>query len=286
MAAYITVGAKTTHGGEVITGSPHTTHNGIPVSRKGDKVICRKCKKLTTILTGDPSFIVDGSPIARGGDVTSCGAKLIAIQESFCEGDFEVMGVAQPEPLQFPKSDMSNSFAEGPGEQIEHYQPRPIRRVMTGNEIALALTVFGDSINYIEVGIYEGKWKPFQGDGFAMAPNGNIYFPTGIYEKDFSSGTDEDKRLFMHEMTHVWQYQNGQAVLVRGFFAQIRQRIGIEAYKYELDGKDLLNYGIEQQAAIVSDFYSHRDKLKAFSLSGKNPDNTYLKYIDTLIKFP
>ncbi len=116
MAAYITVGATTTHGGKVITGSPHTTHNGVQVSRKGDKVVCRKCKKLTTILTGDASFIVDGAPIAREGDVTSCGAKLIAVQQSFCESDFEVMGVEQPEfkqpaPLQFNKSDPEALFA-------------------------------------------------------------------------------------------------------------------------------------------------------------------------------
>lgn len=118
MAAYITVGATTTHGGEVITGSPHTTHNGVQVSRKGNRVICRKCKKVTTILTGDPSFIVDGAPIAREGDVTSCGAKLIAIQQSFCESDFEVFGVEQPEPkfeqpapLVFPKSDPAAVFA-------------------------------------------------------------------------------------------------------------------------------------------------------------------------------
>ena len=104
MAAYITVGAKTSHGGTVISGSPHTTHNGIPVARKGDKVICKKGKKVTTILSGDPSFIVDGAPIARGGDVTSCGAKLIANQQSFAESDFDVMGVEQAAPLQFPKA--------------------------------------------------------------------------------------------------------------------------------------------------------------------------------------
>ena len=111
MAAYITVGATTTHGGKVISGSPHTTHNGIPISRKGDKVICKKCKKLTTILTGDASFIVDGAPIARAGDVTSCGAKLIAVQQSFCESGFEVMGVEQPAPIQFPKSDPEAVFS-------------------------------------------------------------------------------------------------------------------------------------------------------------------------------
>ena len=104
MAAYITVGAKTSHGGTVISGSPQTTHNGTPVARKGDKVICKKCKRVTTILSGDASFIVDGAPIARGGDVTSCGAKLIASQQSFVESDFEVMRVEQAVPLQFPKA--------------------------------------------------------------------------------------------------------------------------------------------------------------------------------------
>lgn len=110
MAAYITVGATTTHGGMVISGSPYSTHNGIPISRKGDKVICKKCKKLTTIISGDLSFVVDGAPIARAGDVTSCGAKLIANQQSFCESDFEVMGVEQPAPLVFPKSDPKAMF--------------------------------------------------------------------------------------------------------------------------------------------------------------------------------
>ncbi|GAA0307327.1 PAAR domain-containing protein [Psychrobacter aestuarii] len=104
MAAYITVGAKTSHGGTVITGSPHTTHNGIPIARIGDKVICKKCKKITTIVSGDPAFVVDGAPIARGGDATSCGAKLIATQQSFMESGFDVMGIEPPEPLQFPKS--------------------------------------------------------------------------------------------------------------------------------------------------------------------------------------
>ncbi|MCH1782894.1 PAAR domain-containing protein [Psychrobacter glaciei] len=111
MAAYITVGAKTSHGGTVISGSPHTTHNGIPISRKGDKVICKKCKKVTTILSGDACFIVDGAPIARGSDVTSCGAKLIAVQQAFAESDFSVSSIAQAAALVFPKSDPDALFA-------------------------------------------------------------------------------------------------------------------------------------------------------------------------------
>ncbi len=141
MAAYITVGATTTHGGKVITGSPYTTHNGIPVSRRGDKVICKKCKKLTTILTGDPSFIVDGAPIARAGDVTSCGAKLIAVQQSFCEGDFEVGGIEQPAPLVFPKSDPESMFAA-----IDKAASLKIKDIsLVGNEfIPLGVPKFGE----------------------------------------------------------------------------------------------------------------------------------------------
>ena len=116
MAAYITVGAKTTHGGTVITGSPQTTHYGIPIARQGDKVVCKKCKKVVTIITGDPSYIVDGAPVARAGDMTSCGSKLIAMQQAFSESGFDVGSI---EPLQSVKSDMSNSFVEGNEADIE-----------------------------------------------------------------------------------------------------------------------------------------------------------------------
>ena len=119
MAAYITVGAKTTHGGTVITGSPQTTHNGIPVARQGDKVVCKKCKKVVTIITGDPSYIVDGAPIARAGDMTSCGSKLIANQQAFSESGFDVGSIAQAEPLQFAKSDSSNFFSKDKSTALE-----------------------------------------------------------------------------------------------------------------------------------------------------------------------
>ena len=115
MAAYITVGAKTSRGGTVISGSPYTTHNGIPVCRVGDKVLCKTCKKVVTIATGDPSYIVDGSPIARHGDITTCGSKLIAIQHSFAESDFEVMGVEQAEEI---KREAQRYFNEAMGSEL------------------------------------------------------------------------------------------------------------------------------------------------------------------------
>ncbi len=150
MAAYITVGAKTSHGGTVITGSPHTTHNGIPVARKGDKVMCKKCKKVTTILSGDASFIVDGAPIARGGDVTSCGAKLIATQQAFAESDFEVMGIEQIEPWQFAKSDMSNSFVDSEEELEEvHFAIEVLELYSENNSSNIKVDEFDSEGNYL-----------------------------------------------------------------------------------------------------------------------------------------
>ena len=44
--------------------------------------------------------------------MTSCGAKLIASQQSFAESGFDVGSIAQAAPLQFAKSDMSDLFSE------------------------------------------------------------------------------------------------------------------------------------------------------------------------------
>lgn len=75
----ITVGAMTTHGGQVVQGNAASTINGVPIACVGDKVICR-LHGAGTIITGDGSFLIDGRPVARQGDKTSCGATLIANQ--------------------------------------------------------------------------------------------------------------------------------------------------------------------------------------------------------------
>lgn len=53
----------------------------------------------------------------------------------------------------------------------------------------------------------------------------------------------------MHEMMHVWQAQKGMYVRTRGLFS------GIADYSYSLDKADLMHYGLEQQASIVSDYW-------------------------------
>ncbi len=121
-------------------------------------------------------------------------------------------------------------------------------RSLSDGEIALARSIFGNSIDYSKVRLIRGKWWPFQPRNAAMAPNGNIYFhpAAGGWSDDFADEPLFRQGFFIHEMTHVWQAQNGGRLylpLMRHPFCR---------YQYELKtGKPFRRYGIEQQAEIV-----------------------------------
>lgn len=80
--AIITVGAMTSHGGQVIQGSSTSTINGVAIACVGDKVTCPQQGHggMTTIVTGDNALLINGRAVARHGDKTACGATLIANQ--------------------------------------------------------------------------------------------------------------------------------------------------------------------------------------------------------------
>ncbi|WP_199506947.1 MULTISPECIES: PAAR domain-containing protein [unclassified Psychrobacter] len=174
MAAYITVGAKTDHGGTVITGSAHTLVNGIPVARKGDKVQCKKCKKVVTIVTGDPAFVIDGAPVARAGDITSCGSKLIAVQQAFAESDFDVMGVERPEQYMATYGDVNQGSDSGSYFSIEDvylnnnlFSPYGIKtRNHVGHHGQSSRNAAPDKYDkiYIKVKVQSGSFKNFKLD--------------------------------------------------------------------------------------------------------------------------
>lgn len=122
------------------------------------------------------------------------------------------------------------------------------RRRLTPGEIALLKPIFRDGVKYSKVWIYRVKWNIFQPDNVIMAPNGNIYWPPSAgYSPDFSlSGR---RWYFFHEMTHVYQYQQGISVIGR------RLAEG-GTYSYVLDpAKTMNDYTIEQQGNMVADYH-------------------------------
>lgn len=119
-------------------------------------------------------------------------------------------------------------------------------RGLTPAERDLAQRVFGASIAYEHVRLVCGKWWFLQPRNIVMAPRGHIHFhPDGPhYCADFCQQGLSEQGLFIHEMTHVWQHQQGINLLWR--------RHPFSSYRYRLvPGKFFDRYGIEQQAEIV-----------------------------------
>jgi hypothetical protein len=136
--------------------------------------------------------------------------------------------------------------------------PEESARGLTAGEIGMARIVFKDSIDYARVKIHNGEflWLGAQKDDTALAPNGEIYFNTKSFKEDFSESDGGDRLWFMHEMTHVWQFQLGYPVLSR-----VLRNYGLDLpRKYDLDEDELLcDYNIEAQGNIIADYWAILD---------------------------
>ncbi|MFZ4835366.1 type IV secretion protein Rhs [Rouxiella sp. Mn2063] len=130
-------------------------------------------------------------------------------------------------------------------------------RRMTSGEIALTQTLYSNQIAYSKVWIHCDSYLPLglQAKNVAMTPNGEVYFREGYYYADFSADnvSIDSKHIFLHELCHVWQYQHGMMVKLRGLFSWAVD------YHYDLAKTRLSCYSMEQQASIVSDYYILRD---------------------------
>jgi hypothetical protein len=123
------------------------------------------------------------------------------------------------------------------------------QRVLTIGEKSLVRSVFSDQIDLDRPRICASYWVI---KGYAISPNGNIYFNPHDYLLDFSQARLGQQSWFIHEMTHVWQVQHGIKV--------VRKALLDRRYQYLLQtGKDFLSYGIEQQAQMVQDYFMQRE---------------------------
>jgi hypothetical protein len=126
-------------------------------------------------------------------------------------------------------------------------------RPLTPGETALARLVFADAIDYPAVSVYACGYLPFglQPPRTAMAPNGHLYFPRGCWQADFSVCDLGERMWFIHEMTHVWQFQLGYPVRLRGAL-----RIGL-SYAYRLaEDRRLADYNMEAQGNLLADYFA------------------------------
>ncbi|WP_066797788.1 vgr related protein [Sphingomonas soli] len=110
--------------------------------------------------------------------------------------------------------------------------------------------MFGDALDYAKVRIANRKWAFFQPARTTMAPRGTIHFHPkgGLYAEDFSTAPIHLQGLFIHEMVHIWQHQQGMFLPLR--------RHPFCRYDYAIKpGQPFERYGIEQQAMLVQHLF-------------------------------
>lgn len=122
----------------------------------------------------------------------------------------------------------------------------------------MAISVFGDALKLDDIRLKTAWWVI---QGYAVSPNGHVYFHPKDFCEDFSSQHLMKRAWLIHELVHVWQVQQGIGVFWRAILSR--------RYRYRwIQGKAFLRYGIEQQARMVEDFYIRRE-------CGKDCDKWY-----------
>lgn len=123
-------------------------------------------------------------------------------------------------------------------------------RPLTAGERKIAKSVFGNDLDVNCIWIKTAFWVL---PGYSVSPNGCIYFHRDDWCEDFSRRPLVHRAWLVHELVHVWQVQKGMSVFWRALLNR--------KYDYKLQsGKLLMQYGIEQQARIVEDYYIRRER--------------------------
>ena len=122
---------------------------------------------------------------------------------------------------------------------------KPFRlRRLTLSERALASEMFGDGLESGRVRILA---IPVWPRAFVAGPS-LIVWPARALPADFSGTSLRTQATFVHELTHVWQAQNG----VRLILAKLRAGDSAASYAYDLTADtDFAALNIEQQAMVV-----------------------------------
>lgn len=161
-----------------------------------------------------------------------------------------------------------------------------VRRKLTAGEIQMCQLVFKNSIDYSKVLINIGGYIHSK-TGNAMSPAGEIVLPRSEYitNLDFSKSTEDLQHWFIHEMTHVWQYQLGapngwfgiKHLCNGGYTSQVNSIDSganeLKAYDTDIMGRDrnkkFNDFNFEQQGRII-EFYFDAMYLQQISRTRKH----------------
>ena len=134
-------------------------------------------------------------------------------------------------------------------------------RSLTQGEVALCRSVFPEPLPYADLRLVEGAAvndvaeAAFRNGNTAITLRRTVYFRSH-YCEDFSAASPEARRLFVHEMVHVWQWR--KLGVLRFLLRYLRDlaacRFDAHAmYRYESDERPFARARLEAQAEMVGD---------------------------------
>lgn len=138
----------------------------------------------------------------------------------------------------------------------ENWTSRPL----SDGEKAIGLALFPDNFDPSRPRVLREKAAFFQPPSVTMAPDGNIWLhPRGSlgrahFASDFSLAPLPVRAHFVHELTHVYQHQQGINLILEKAFLILRHG-PFGGYDYT-PGNSFSSYNIEQQACIMADHYA------------------------------
>ena len=114
----------------------------------------------------------------------------------------------------------------------------------------MAASVFGTAIDWTRMRFRIGKWYILQPAWITMSPDGNIWLHpnSAAWREDYAAAPLWLRGHIMHELTHVWQYQQGVNLVLR------RHPFCRYGYTF-VPGRAFSDYGLEQQAELVRHTY-------------------------------
>lgn len=157
-------------------------------------------------------------------------------------------------------------------------------RSLKPEEITLAKNIFGNTIKYDKVRVFDTAYMPGQPKDVIMTPDGHLHPGKEVYRDNYALDTDSMKHLFIHEMAHVWQNHRGMWVRLTGAAIHICYPMkNLNPYYYDIhksesrtvkrrDGRGnlttsvvvsrpkLLDYNLESQAEIIADYWALKFK--------------------------
>lgn len=125
-------------------------------------------------------------------------------------------------------------------------------RFLTPMEKDLARLIFGDEIKPGQVQIHQMERKCSDKVAHVSSAR-DIFFWAGYHAEDYALHTRPfNTETYIHELVHIWQFQHGRKE------TNLHSSLdGKRTYPLDLKQWNFSNYGLEQQAEIIEDYFSY-----------------------------